>query len=339
MESSAQTQWTSNIQWRHYGDIYLTETDSPVTMDRVEVLTEAASAGAAASASAAQVPSQSQLKTREAKCNKTADDVVKISKTSDSNGHRNELTSVVRDCAAEELATAFEVKVNLANEHLVNGFTNGIQQETMTKECNCAKSDVKPLSESSSPCECVIPALVHNGSPNLSQGSSDIVNRDPETRGISQNHGIVYVSYESELQMPDIMRIMNKDLSEPYSIYTYRYFIYNWPKLCFLAMIGSECVGAIVCKLDLNLKSAKRGYIAMLAVDSNHRNKGIGSNLVLKAIGAMVALNADEVVLESEITNSPALRLYENLGFVRDKRLFRYYLNGVDAFRLKLWLK
>lgn len=42
------------------------------------------------------------------------------------------------------------------------------------------------------------------------------------------------------------------------------------------AMIGSECVGAIVCKLDLNRKSAKRGYIAMLAVDGNHRNKGIG---------------------------------------------------------------
>ena len=43
--------------------------------------------------------------------------------------------------------------------------------------------------------------------------------------------------------------------------------------------------------------------------------------------------------METEITNRPALRLYENLGFVRDKRLFRYYLNGVDALRLKLWLR
>lgn len=48
------------------------------------------------------------------------------------------------------------------------------------------------------------------------------------------NDEIEYVSYKSELQMPDIMRLIQKDLSEPYSIYTYRYFIHNWPKLCFL---------------------------------------------------------------------------------------------------------
>ena len=51
--------------------------------------------------------------------------------------------------------------------------------------------------------------------------------------------GIHYVVYESELQMPDIMRLITKDLSEPYSIYTYRYFIHNWPKLCFLVSMPS----------------------------------------------------------------------------------------------------
>lgn len=49
-----------------------------------------------------------------------------------------------------------------------------------------------------------------------------------------ESHGIRYVRYESELQMPWIMRLITKDLSEPYSIYTYRYFIHNWPQLCFL---------------------------------------------------------------------------------------------------------
>lgn len=47
---------------------------------------------------------------------------------------------------------------------------------------------------------------------------------------------ISYLVYESELQMPDIMRLIQKDLSEPYSIYTYRYFIHNWPHLCFMVI-------------------------------------------------------------------------------------------------------
>ncbi|CAH1371311.1 unnamed protein product [Tenebrio molitor] len=150
---------------------------------------------------------------------------------------------------------------------------------------------------------------------------------------------IKYVQYESELQMPMIMKIIQKDLSEPYSIYTYRYFIHNWPKLCFLAMCEDNCVGAIVCKLDIHRKVIKRGYIAMLAVDQNYRKLGIGSTLVRRAIQEMIVGDADEVVLETEVTNKPALQLYEALGFVRDKRLFRYYLNGVDALRLKLWLR
>uniref|UniRef100_A0A182N6U7 N-terminal methionine N(alpha)-acetyltransferase NatC n=1 Tax=Anopheles dirus TaxID=7168 RepID=A0A182N6U7_9DIPT len=150
---------------------------------------------------------------------------------------------------------------------------------------------------------------------------------------------IAYQVYESERQMPAIMALIQKDLSEPYSIYTYRYFIHNWPKLCFLALHRDTCVGAIVCKLDIHRQETRRGYIAMLAVDKDYRKLKIGTTLVQKAIQVMLEDNADEVVLETEITNQPALRLYENLGFVRDKRLFHYYLNGVDALRLKLWFR
>jgi peptide alpha-N-acetyltransferase len=46
-----------------------------------------------------------------------------------------------------------------------------------------------------------------------------------------------------------------------------------------------------------------------------------------------------KVVLEAELSNMPAIRLYERLGFIRDKSLFRYYLRGSNAVRLKLWLK
>lgn len=46
-----------------------------------------------------------------------------------------------------------------------------------------------------------------------------------------------------------------------------------------------------------------------------------------------------QVVLETEVTNSGALNLYTKLGFSKNERLIKYYLNGVDAFRLKLWFR
>uniref|UniRef100_A0A7E4V4C9 N-alpha-acetyltransferase 30 n=1 Tax=Panagrellus redivivus TaxID=6233 RepID=A0A7E4V4C9_PANRE len=153
----------------------------------------------------------------------------------------------------------------------------------------------------------------------------------------NENSEIVIETFKDETQMPDIMRVITKELSEPYSIYTYRYFIHNWPQLCLLARdITNNCnIGVIVCKLDTEPKW-RRGYIAMLAVEESYRRRGIGRQLVHKAIEAMREIGCDEVMLETEVTNTKALALYEGLGFIRERRLYRYYLNGVDAFRLKL---
>lgn len=100
-----------------------------------------------------------------------------------------------------------------------------------------------------------------------------------------------------------------------------------------------------------------RGYIAMLAVKKEHRGRGIASKLVRMAMDGMIAKDADEVcyfahsdcknhvtdlgqiTLETEIDNIPSLKLYERLGFLRTKRLHRYYLNGNSAYRMILYLK
>lgn len=77
----------------------------------------------------------------------------------------------------------------------------------------------------------------------------------------------------------------------------------------------------------------------MLAVSSQYRGHGIATALVKQAINAMAQRSADEIVLETEETNIPAMRLYERLGFLRSKKLHRYYLNGNSAYRLVLLLK
>jgi len=153
-----------------------------------------------------------------------------------------------------------------------------------------------------------------------------------------QDDNVSYITYKEEKQLPFIQKLIDKELSEPYSIFTYRYFLNGWPKLCWMAMCEGECIGTIICKLELDRRRRNRGYIAMLAVDTRFRGRGIGSKLVKLVIKAMKEDKCDVVVLETEITNKGALALYEKLDFVREKRLHKYYLNGVDAFRLKLWL-
>ncbi|KAL7079795.1 hypothetical protein ACQ4LE_001434 [Meloidogyne hapla] len=155
---------------------------------------------------------------------------------------------------------------------------------------------------------------------------------------------VTFELYKGEEQMAEIMALMRRELSEPYSIYTYRYFIYCWPELCVLALDSTNSViGAIVGKLDqrqsedINL-SRSQGYIAMLAVDKSFKNVGIGTTLARAIIRAMADRGCDEIVLETEASNNTSLSLYARLGFIRESRLFRYYMSGSDAFRLKLYL-
>ncbi|KAA3459481.1 N-alpha-acetyltransferase MAK3 [Gossypium australe] len=195
----------------------------------------------------------------------------------------------------------------------------------------------------------------------------------PEEKAEFEEAEIEYVSYGGEHHLPLIMNLVDQELSEPYSIFTYRYFVYLWPQLSFLAFHKGKCVGTVVCKMGEH-RNTIRGYIAMLVVIKPYRGRGIATELVTRSIRMMMESGCEEceyefhpsnsfqlslfiyadahvfvhivnrfftilklvVTLEAEVTNKGALALYGRLGFIRAKRLFHYYLNGVDAFRLKL---
>ncbi|MCJ1467279.1 N-alpha-acetyltransferase mak3 [Pseudocyphellaria aurata] len=152
-----------------------------------------------------------------------------------------------------------------------------------------------------------------------------------------------YVQYHSSKEstyLTAIRQLISTDLSEPYSIYVYRYFLYQWGDLCFMALDEQEnLLGVVISKLEPHRGGPLRGYIAMLAVKKEHRGKGIATKLVRMAIDVMIERDADEIALETEVTNTAAMKLYERLGFLRSKRLHRYYLNGNSAFRFVLFVK
>ena len=55
--------------------------------------------------------------------------------------------------------------------------------------------------------------------------------------GISQQ--LRYVQYDSAKEkeyVAKMRQLISKDLSEPYSIYVYRYFLYQWGEFCYMVL-------------------------------------------------------------------------------------------------------
>lgn len=151
--------------------------------------------------------------------------------------------------------------------------------------------------------------------------------------------GLRYYSFDpkSKHQFQLVSNIISANLSEPYSIYVYWYFFHQWPQYCFLVgEPGADTiVGVLICKVDPHRDVRMRGYIGMLVIQPEYRGRGIAKRLVRMGIDKMIEWDhVDEIMLETETNNAAAILLYELFGFLRTKRMHRYYLNGNDAYRL-----
>lgn len=112
---------------------------------------------------------------------------------------------------------------------------------------------------------------------------------------LEDSSDIVYEQYEDESQLPRFKELIAKDLSEPYNIYTYRYFLHIWPELAWVAKDkkSGEIVGVVISKVDekyeMNMETQipsstfqNQGYIGMLAIDDRYRRKGIATEMIIK---------------------------------------------------------
>lgn len=215
----------------------------------------------------------------------------KSKKAKDPSASPDEISISNQDNLSEALANTLHI--NNINSNLTNGTTDhpngspeGLSDKSEVQEDTTSEAvkDVNSVQCSEGMCKGGKEVLTQNTDRCIFDDALQILDNTASNEQQEPRDEIEIISYESEQQMPEIMRLIQKDLSEPYSIYTYRYFIHNWPKLCFLATHEGKCIGAIVCKLDMHRNVVKRGYIAMLAVDEKYRKRKIGSRLVRKAI-------------------------------------------------------
>lgn len=143
---------------------------------------------------------------------------------------------------------------------------------------------------------------------------------------------IKYRRFKVEDQLEVLQKMIEVELSEPYSVYLYRHFAFDYPELTLVALHEDKIVGCILGKFeDRNNGNGKKptdepvfelgkgpltwrkGYIAMIAVLPSYRKKNIGKKLVKLFIEESVQNNCDYVQLETEICNIGALRLYESI--------------------------
>ena len=65
---------------------------------------------------------------------------------------------------------------------------------------------------------------------------------------------VTFRTFESEEDLQTIISMIEKELSEPYPIFTYRYFVQMYPKHTWLAFLDGRCIGCIVSKLEDHTK-------------------------------------------------------------------------------------
>lgn len=109
-------------------------------------------------------------------------------------------------------------------------------------------------------------------------------------------------SYQGLAELSSIRDLVEETLSEPYSVFTYHYFLQEYPQLtftvilpllkhaprppCSLAILlfiymyiqawhGERLVGVAMGRVNMH-RGARRGYIGMLSVSPAFRGQGIG---------------------------------------------------------------
>ena len=75
------------------------------------------------------------------------------------------------------------------------------------------------------------------------------------------------------------------------------------------------------------------------AIHPEFQGNGIGLKLMKKVMDAVRATKFQKIYLEVSLLNYRAIEMYRKLGFTINKKLPKYYANGVDGIRMACILK
>jgi len=125
-----------------------------------------------------------------------------------------------------------------------------------------------------------------------------------------------------EGHVAQIAQIETECFSDPWSVRSITSELNNPLSLWFVAMNGEEVVGYVGSQSVLD-----EADMMNLAVSGLYRRQKIGEQLVELLIENLKKRAVKSLSLEVRISNEPAIRLYEKMGFVQVGRRPKYYTN------------
>jgi len=137
--------------------------------------------------------------------------------------------------------------------------------------------------------------------------------------------------------LDDVLSINRTCLPENYSPYFFMSIHRRYPDLFLVAELDGRVVGYIMCRIEKSFFGwSTKGHVISIAVMPEHRRMGIATSLMKEAMARMAnRYGASECYLEVRVSNTPAISLYEKLGFRKDRIVPNYYLDGEDAYIMK----
>jgi ribosomal-protein-alanine N-acetyltransferase len=141
-------------------------------------------------------------------------------------------------------------------------------------------------------------------------------------------------------RLGDLGRVLEIERSsfaeQSYDRSTFLYYAARGYAGFFVAEHRGEVAGYILTRRTGLFARPRRGGITSVAVGQAYRRRGVGRQLAAAALDFLRRWGARQVDLEVSVTNEPAIRLYESLGFRRERPLPSYYGEAQDGMRMSL---
>ncbi len=130
-------------------------------------------------------------------------------------------------------------------------------------------------------------------------------------------------------ELDNVYRLEISCFKHPYPPQLLYMYMVLYPELFLVSELDGKIVG-YVCGV---VRKDGYGHIVSICVDPNYRGRGIGRRLMEEIERVFRELfDICRYRLEVRVSNVPAIKLYEKLGFKIVKKLESYYLDGEDAY-------